>query len=182
MSQSNYLLILVRRVIPVFQSSLQLAFFLILQSLLISQFAFAQAPKIVSVIGGEWHSAAISDKGKVWSWGSNKDVGQLGNGSPDNSNIPVQVVDTNTPGGQLTDVKQMDASRAAGIIQGGHVIAVKNDGTVWTWGDNAWGELGDNTVIHRSTPIQVVDPGGPGGFLQNVIAVAAADDLRLFLS
>ena len=34
-------------------------------------------------------------------------------------------------------------------------IALKNDGTVWTWGWNEYGQLGDGTTIQRTTPIQV---------------------------
>lgn len=36
-----------------------------------------------------------------------------------------------------------------------HTIALKNDGTVWAWGDNFYGQLGDNTKINRLIPIQV---------------------------
>jgi hypothetical protein len=44
----------------------------------------------------------------------------------------------------------------------GHSLAVKSDGTVWAWGDNASGELGDNSTSDSSTPVQVLGPGGSG--------------------
>ena len=47
-------------------------------------------------------------------------------------------------------------------------IALKADGTVWTWGWNSFGQLGDGTFTDRSTPVQVVG-------LSNVIAIAARD-------
>ncbi|MFC1482170.1 RCC1 domain-containing protein [Myxococcota bacterium] len=40
--------------------------------------------------------------------------------------------------------------------------ALKTDGTVWCWGENSYGQLGDGTQSHRSTPVQVVGPGGLG--------------------
>lgn len=45
-------------------------------------------------------------------------------------------------------------------IAGGdrHTIALKNDGTVWTWGWNAYGQLGDGTTTGRHTPVQVSGP------------------------
>lgn len=36
-----------------------------------------------------------------------------------------------------------------------HTAAVKNDGTVWTWGGNSYGQLGDGTTITKTTPVQV---------------------------
>ncbi|MBI5416403.1 Ig-like domain-containing protein [Candidatus Poribacteria bacterium] len=36
-----------------------------------------------------------------------------------------------------------------------HTIGIKNDGTLWAWGDNSYGQLGDGTYINRNTPIQI---------------------------
>ena len=47
-----------------------------------------------------------------------------------------------------------------------HTIALRSDGTVWTWGNNRHGQLGDGTTIDRYTPVQVQN-------LSNVIAVTA---------
>ncbi|MCH8902896.1 MAG: hypothetical protein IIA45_03155, partial [Bacteroidetes bacterium] len=61
------------------------------------------------------------------------------------------------------------------FIDGGgtHTVALKCDGTVWTWGDNSSGQLGDGTAIDKNVPTQVTDPADATGFLQNVIAVSA---------
>ena len=81
----------------------------------------------------------------VWAFGGNN-YGQLGNGTTINRTTPVQVKD---PGGVgfLTGV---------GAIAGGryHSLALK-DGTVWAWGFNDSGQLGDGTTINRTTPVQV---------------------------
>jgi hypothetical protein len=37
----------------------------------------------------------------------------------------------------------------------GSTSSVKTDGTLWTWGSNASGQIGDNTVVSRSSPVQV---------------------------
>ncbi len=49
---------------------------------------------------------------------------------------------------------------------GGHELALKNDGTVWAWGDNNLGQLGDGTTTNRYTPVQVLG-------LSGVTAIAA---------
>src|SRR5439155_10844007 len=86
--------------------------------------------------------------------------GQLGNGTTIDQHAPMQVcgptavaVDgtcqdgTSTPA-FLSSVKAL----AAG---GGHSLALKKDGTVWAWGHNDVGQLGDGTVIDRHAPVQV---------------------------
>ena len=47
---------------------------------------------------------------------------------------------------------------AAGID---HSLALASDGTVWAWGANGDGQLGDGTTIQRLTPVQVRDSGDP---------------------
>ena len=55
----------------------------------------------------------------------------------------------------------------ARIAAGGdHILAIKDDGTVWAWGSNSVGQLGDGTNITRDRPVQI-----PG--LSNIVAVAA---------
>jgi|GEM_PF-1647283 len=59
--------------------------------------------------------------------------------------------------------------RIADVSSGsGHVLAIAENGTLWAWGDNSGGQLGDGTFISRSSPVQV----GSG----NDWAAAAAGD------
>lgn len=107
---------------------------------------------------------ALKRDGTVWAWGA-EDNGALGDGNTSGfSGTPVQVVG---PGGVgfLTDIVSIAA-------YAGHSLALKSDGTVWAWGFNAYGQVGDGSTTARSTPVQVVGPGGTG-FLTNVIAIAA---------
>ncbi|CAN5316883.1 hypothetical protein BH11PSE11_BH11PSE11_37970 [soil metagenome] len=103
---------------------------------------------IVSLATGDIHTLALRFDGTVWAAGAVgfNNFGQLGNGNNDGSASPVQV-----PG--LTSV----AAIAAGEL---HSVALKSDGTVWTWGWNNFGQLGNGTTTDAYTPIQV--PGMDG--------------------
>ena len=70
----------------------------------------------------------------------------------------------------------VSASGSGIALAGGanHTVALKADGTVWAWGDNTNGEIGDNTTTPRLTPVQVSG-------LTNVIAVAAGDHFSVAL-
>ncbi|UZQ50257.1 immunoglobulin-like domain-containing protein [Clostridium kluyveri] len=84
------------------------------------------------------HTAVLKDDGTVWCWGANY-YGQLGDGSTKNNRLtPVQVVG-------LTDVKAI----ATGDL---YTIGLKENGTVWGWGDNYYGELGNGTNTNTVTP------------------------------
>jgi alpha-tubulin suppressor-like RCC1 family protein len=51
------------------------------------------------------------------------------------------------------------AGSGSGIAAGKrHSLAVKNDGTVWAWGSNFYGELGDGSTTDRTTPAPVTGP------------------------
>ena len=88
----------------------------------------------------------------------------LGDGTTTDSSTPVQVLG---PGGSgyLTNITAI----AAGAF---HALALRQDGTVWTWGYNYYGRLGDGTTTDSSTPVQVLGPGG-SGYLTNITAIAA---------
>jgi len=92
-----------------------------------------------SVACGYFHTAAIKTDGTLWTWGSNN-FGQLGINNTIDRNTPV----TTFLGG--TNWKSV----ASGYT---HTAAIKTDGTLWTWGRNNNGQLGDNTTVNRSTPV-----------------------------
>ena len=92
-----------------------------------------------SIAGGGYHTVALKTDGTLWIWGRNA-TGQLGINNTTNRSTPV----TTLLGG--TNWKSI----AAGLS---HTIALKTDGTLWTWGINAYGQLGVNNTITRSTPV-----------------------------
>lgn len=94
-----------------------------------------------TISAGYYFSIAKKTNGTLWSWGIGPQ-GQLGNG---------QNVDTNTPNQIGTDSDwQLICSENSS-----HTIALKNNGTLWTWGNNTYGQLGDDTNIDKNIPIQI---------------------------
>ena len=87
---------------------------------------------------GAFHTAAVKTDGTLWTWGGNS-FGNLGDGTTTGRSSP------GTTAGGGTNWKQT----ATGIH---HTAAVKTDGTLWTWGRNNSGQLGDNTITNRSSP------------------------------
>lgn len=115
---------------------------------------------ITSASGGYGHSLALKNDGTVWAWGAN-DRGQLGDGTFVDQTTPVQVVG-------LSGIIAVSASGAS------HSMALKNDGTVWTWGGNWAGQLGDGTTTNNATATQL-------NGITGIIAIAAADGHSLIL-
>ena len=122
---------------------------------------------VVAVAGGSFHSMALTAKGQVWTWGANFS-GQLGDGTTNDSSTPVQVV-----GLPMNDAVM---AIAAG---GGHSLALTAKGQVWAWGANFSGQLGDGTMIDKSTPVQV--KGLPDPAADPVIAIAGSGAYSLAL-
>ncbi|MGD0082183.1 MAG: hypothetical protein ABSD78_03170 [Acidimicrobiales bacterium] len=84
---------------------------------------------------------ALLSNGTAVAWGDNAS-GQLGDGSTQNSDVPVPVTG-------LSDLEQV----AAG---GDHSMALGKDGTVWCWGDNSDGQVGDGTLKNALLPVKVM--------------------------
>lgn len=89
---------------------------------------------------GQYHSAAITDDGRLFMWGENQS-GELGQNNTVNISSPVQV-------GALTNWSYIDSGED-------FIAAVKTDGTLWAWGDNSSGQLGQNNIIDKSSPVQI---------------------------
>ncbi|WP_270170223.1 RCC1 domain-containing protein [Paenibacillus sp. SYP-B4298] len=127
----------------------------------------AHAQKQVKLAVGFYSTAEVRSDGTVWTWGYNN-KGQLGDGTTVNTKIPKQVLG---PGGNNV------ASVAAGSE---YMVALKTDGSVWTWGDNQYGLLGDGTMTTTSTSVQVKGAGGVG-FMSDITAISASTSDRVVL-
>jgi alpha-tubulin suppressor-like RCC1 family protein len=118
---------------------------------------FGYLNSIRAVMGGEIHNVALKSDGTVWAWGWNG-FGQLGTGNTNDAYAPVQTGLTAVP--PLTSVVQL----------GGRpyfTLAVKSDGTIWAWGMNQFGQMGNGTVNPFSgppvtVPVQVSNSGAGG--------------------
>jgi alpha-tubulin suppressor-like RCC1 family protein len=101
---------------------------------------------VIALAAGWEHALVLKGDGSVWSWGDNGS-GQLGGGTVNTSNMrfdPQQV---------LTGVATIAAG--GGSDHNRHSIIIKSDGSPWTFGYNAQGELGDGTTTASNTPVAV---------------------------
>ncbi len=121
---------------------------------------------VVTIASGGNHSLALTASGALYAWGLNSN-GQLGNGSTTNSSTPVAV--TGLPTGDPVIA-----------IAGGsdHNLALTASGTVYAWGYNGQGELGNGNTTNSSTPVAVT--GLPSS--DPVITIAAGDEHSLALT
>lgn len=90
---------------------------------------------------GNEHSLAIRANGSLWSWGKN-DQGQLGEGAI------IMRRENPTQVGTALDWQSMEGGDS-------FTLAVKTDGTLWSWGKNHVGQLGDYTLVQRISPVQI---------------------------
>ncbi|HEX5746806.1 MAG TPA: hypothetical protein VFZ09_11210 [Archangium sp.] len=105
-------------------------------------------------------SVARDGENNLWAWGDNW-AGQFGDGTT----TTTRKVPAKMPG--ISNVKEV----SLGFY---HTVALKHDGTVWTWGYNGSGQLGDGTTTTRNTPGIV-----PG--LSGIVAIAAGGSFNLAL-
>lgn len=115
--------------------------------------AQSAAPKIAA---GAAHTLAISSQGALSTWGSDV-FGQLGRGRTIFATAPAQV-------SGLALGSSNKPQRVGGGA--GHAWALADDGTLWVWGFNGYGQLGDGTTSNSSVPIAV---------MRGVAAVAAGN-------
>jgi hypothetical protein len=108
---------------------------------------------VEAIAAGQFNTLALKKDGTVWSWGYNGN-GQLGNGeSMKNARTPVQVAG-------LDKVRAVAAGNS-------HVVALKQDGTIWAWGSNRASQLGRATTAYSSSPVQVTG-------INNIIDITAS--------
>lgn len=101
-----------------------------------------EGTKFIEVSAGGLFSLALDEEGNLWSAGANG-VGQLGDGTTVDKNTLVQI--TNSDGTKFTKI-------SAGLT---HSLAIDENGTLWTWGHNSKGELGNGTTTNSVTPIKI---------------------------
>lgn len=116
---------------------------------------------VIAVSSGVWgHGMAIRRDLTAWSWGHNGH-GQAGDGTTSASVYARPVLQA--IGVPLTGVIAVAGGET-------HTLALRNDGTVWAWGQNLEGQIGDGSTTARLLPVQVMSSTGPVG---GVVAIAA---------
>ena len=95
-----------------------------------------------SVSAGRGHRMAIKTDGSLWAWGDNF-FGQRGDGTGDNF--------------KTTPVRIGSETNWASVSAGGlYTVAIKTDGSLWAWGNNSYGQLGDGTSDNfKTTPVRI---------------------------
>lgn len=101
---------------------------------------------VTAIAAGNSFSLALKSDGTVFAWGTNLH-GQLGDGTTTDRPTAVQV-------SGLSDITAIAAGREY------FALALKSDGTVYAWGNNDSGQLGDGTTTQRDTPVQVTGLSG----------------------
>ncbi len=96
----------------------------------------------LNVITGDYFSFALKNNGSLWGWGRNV-AAILGDTTYTNKSIPTQVG---------TSTNWLSYKIATGEY---HVVALKNDGTIWGWGGNNYGQLGDSMLNTKFYPTQI---------------------------
>ena len=125
---------------------------------------------VVQIAAGTDFSMALRSDGTVWAWGG-KRYGQVGNGTGGSSFTEMELVPVQVTG--LANVVRIANGRD-------HGMAIRGDGTLWTWGRNHYGQLGDGTggtsTSLSTVPVQVqglstvVRAGGGDDFSTAVLA------------
>ena len=122
---------------------------------------------VVQVAAGMVHGLVLCSDGTVAAWGGNS-AGQLGNPASSYSLVPVPVV--GIPAGK----------RVAAIAAGGnHSLALCTDGSLYAWGSNNYGQLGNNSVVNSTAPVAVDATGVLAG--RSVVAISAGYSSNLVL-
>ena len=107
---------------------------------------------------------ALYADGTIYSWGTNQ-FGVLGNGNTSGTYVAyseVPVIDST--GAQITDATQIAAGQY-------HAMVLREDGTVWAWGRNNYGQLGNRTTTTGITPRAQQVKKFDGTVLENIVKI-----------
>ena len=105
---------------------------------------------VKSVSVGWDTSAAIRTDGSLWTWGDNTSS-QIGNGKEPEYGFGGERIDD-----VYAPVKVMEQVNSVSM-GAGHSAAIKTDGSLWMWGDNTYGQLGDGATASKYAPVKVMD-------------------------
>ncbi|NLB29331.1 MAG: hypothetical protein GX823_03780 [Clostridiales bacterium] len=113
------------------------------------------AEGMAEVWAGGQNSMALGTDGSLYSWGANT-YGQVGDGSRIDRLVPVKILEDVATAAIGGGVLRVADSNVVAYLQSGHGLAVKSDGTLWSWGGNSNGQVGDGTRVDRLSPVQIM--------------------------
>jgi alpha-tubulin suppressor-like RCC1 family protein/phosphodiesterase/alkaline phosphatase D-like protein len=118
--------------------------------------------RVIDLAVGGYHSLVLCADGTIHTWGASS-YGQLGNGSTYQANVPVAV---------LQQTGAMAGRKVTAIAAGGsHCLALCEDGTLFAWGYNVYGQLGNGGTTNGKYPAAVSQTGVLAG--RRITAIAA---------
>jgi len=98
---------------------------------------------------GSLYSAAITSSGRVFTWGGDNDAGQLGNGTLVDSHVPTEITGNfNLEVGEIVTTINLGYS---------HSAAITSEGRIFTWGQNNFGQLGDDSTDDKYIPTDITN-------------------------
>lgn len=100
-----------------------------------------------AVAAGRQHAVALKPDGTVWTWGAN-DLGQLGEKTTVDRSLPIRAA---------FDFFSLGPSYSAIAAGGDHTLALRPDGSLWAWGSNSSGQLGNGSTLFRNHAVWVGD-------------------------
>ena len=110
----------------------------------------ALGPSVTQVSAGPDHACARKSDASIWCWGVNS-LGELGDGTLGGQDCGYGFVCQPSPA-QVTGLDTEVVEVSAGGV---HSCALRSDGTVWCWGMNANGLLGDGTTTGQDCGVNV---------------------------
>lgn len=111
-----------------------------------------EGKKIVQISAGGAHSMALDSEGNIYAWGRGGE-GQLGNGENNNSNVPILVKKEGTG----LEGKTIKKVMAGGMFS----MVLTSDGSLYSWGKNNYGQIGDGTTNNYNLAVAVKTESTP---------------------
>ena len=127
---------------------------------------------VIAISAGSHHALAVQSDGSLWAWGDNR-FGQLGDGTTSNHPSPISHYN---PLFIMSDVVAVSAGAH-------HSMAIRSDGSLWTWGANDQGQVGDGTLTRRDGDTwEVIENNErltPTWIMDDVISISAGHSFSM---
>jgi uncharacterized repeat protein (TIGR02543 family) len=113
-----------------------------------SLFSLGVGEKITSIYMGYYHSSALTSTGRLFTWGRNF-YGELGDGTMIDKIIPTEITNQfELPEGDIISTVSLGNFHSSALTISGHLF---------TWGDNFFGQIGDETLVDRNLPVDITN-------------------------
>jgi alpha-tubulin suppressor-like RCC1 family protein len=105
---------------------------------------------VTRVFASYVNGGALTSTGAYYDWGANNN-GQVGNGSINSADVPVRV---------SFPQRVIKVTQGGSEPGNGQTIVMLSDNSLWAWGADSDGQLGDGGTANQLSPIQIHSPTG----------------------